>query len=277
MALCATAWSRFLHSCKLYLGTLMSGSVTALARNPAPSTVLVIIESLPVRSLLASHLKQAGLLPIVATSTQEGRWLAGQVRPDAVLIDADATATGQWLAAAHEKRVDDVALTVILSSRPTAAVPSEASNAASSQLWISKPFTPRDLVQRLEVQLSRRRSATPASAPMEATLRLGPLELDPLRHEVRIARGNTIDMVSLPRGELALLRCLMEHEGGVVSREQLITAIWGPGHAAVDVRTVDQNVKRLRKHLGNHCGQPMIQTQRSYGYRLSFGPVMSRP
>ena len=69
-----------------------------------------------------------------------------------------------------------------------------------------------------------------------------------------------------------LLRCLIEHQGRVVSREQIIAATWGPDHP-VDVRTVDQNIKRLRRHLDGERGRSMIQTRRGCGYRLNVGPL----
>jgi two-component system phosphate regulon response regulator PhoB len=63
-----------------------------------------------------------------------------------------------------------------------------------------------------------------------------------------------------------VVRCL----GG-----QIIAATWGPDHA-VEVRTVDQNIKRLRKHLDGGRGRSMIQTQRGHGYRLNFGPGVAQ-
>ena len=233
-----------------------------------PRSVLVIIENPAIRELVASHLQHARLLPILAASAQEGRRLAGEVRPDAVLVDADSPAAAAWLDAAQEEAAaDDAAPTLVLSSQ----VRHEAGAAAGvsgRRLWMSKPFAPREVVRCLGEQLSSR---PPQPIAAEATLRLGPLALDTLRHEVRIARGQKVDIVSLPRAELELLRCLMEHQGRVVSREQIIAATWGPEHA-VDVRTVDQNIKRLRKHLDGGRGRSMIQTHRGYGYRLNFGP-----
>lgn len=223
----------------------------------------MIIENPTIRELVASHLQHARLLPILAASAQEGRQLAGEVRPDAVLVDADSPAAAAWLDAGGAA-ADDIAPTLVLSSHARAD-----DGAGGRRLWIEKPFVPREVVRCLGEQLNSRPAVAPP--PAEATLRLGPLELDTLRHEVRVARGQKVDVVSLPRAELELLRCLMEHQGRVVTREQIIAATWGPDHA-VDVRTVDQNIKRLRKHLDGGRGRSMIQTQRGYGYRLNFGP-----
>ncbi|NML18295.1 winged helix-turn-helix transcriptional regulator [Azohydromonas caseinilytica] len=232
-----------------------------------PRSVLVIIENPAIRELVASHLQHARLLPLLAASAQEGRRLAGEVRPDAVLVDADSPAAAAWLDATQEAANEDPAPTLVLSSqvRQESGTPA---GAAGRRLWMSKPFAPREVVRCLGEQLSSRPAAP---VPAEATLRLGPLALDTLRHEVRITRGQKVDIVSLPRAELELLRCLMEHQGRVVSREQIIAATWGPDHS-VDVRTVDQNIKRLRKHLDGGRGRSMIQTHRGYGYRLNFGP-----
>ncbi|WP_157272351.1 winged helix-turn-helix transcriptional regulator [Azohydromonas aeria] len=227
----------------------------------------MIIENTAIRDLLASHLQHARLLPILAASALEGRQLAGEVRPDAVLVDADAPAAAAWLDAPADEAAGHAAPTLVLSSR---AQPG-AGTAAGRQLWISKPFAPHEVVRCLGEQLSRRQAAAAPVAP-EASLRLGPLELDPLRHEVRVERGQKVDVISLPRAELELLRCLIEHQGRVVSREQIIAATWGADRP-VDVRTVDQNIKRLRKHLDRDRTRSMIQTQRGYGYRLNVATI----
>jgi len=227
----------------------------------------VIIENDAIRNLVASHLQHARLLPILAASAQEGWQLAGEVRPDAVLVDADAPAAAAWLDAPADASNGEAAPTLVLSSQ---AQP-DADTGFARRLWIAKPFAPRELVRCLGEQINNRPAAPPPTSG--TTLCLGPLELDPLRHEVRVARGQKVDVVSLPRAELELLRCLIEHQGRVVSREQIIAATWGADHP-VDVRTVDQNIKRLRKHLGGDRGRSMIQTQRGYGYRLNFGTIL---
>jgi two-component system phosphate regulon response regulator PhoB len=228
----------------------------------------VIIENPAIRQLVASHLQHARLLPILAATAQEGRQLASEVRPDAVLVDADSPASAAWLETPGAAAQAQDTPTLVLASQLPA---DDAARAAPEQRrsWMLKPFAPREVVRRLGEQLGPR---PPAPPPEKATLRLGPLELDTLRHEVRVARGHKTDVISLPRAELELLRCLIEHQGRVVSREQIIAATWGPDHT-VDVRTVDQNIKRLRRHLDGGRGRSMIQTHRGYGYRLNFGPM----
>jgi two-component system phosphate regulon response regulator PhoB len=229
----------------------------------------VIIENPAIRQLVASHLQHARLLPILAATAQEGRQLASEVRPDAVLVDADSPASAAWLEAySAEVHAQDTPTLVLASQLPAGDAAVAAPERRRS--WMLKPFAPREVVRRLGEQLGPRLPAPPP--PEKATLRLGPLELDTLRHEVRVARGHKTDVISLPRAELELLRCLIEHQGRVVSREQIIAATWGPDHT-VDVRTVDQNIKRLRRHLDGSRGRSMIQTQRGYGYRLNFGPM----
>lgn len=247
----------------------MPGTATVQTRSAVPRSVLVIIENPAIRQLLGSHLQHARLLPILAASAQEGRQLASEVRPDAVLVDADSPASAAWLDAPADAAQAEETPTLVLSSQlPEDGA--EPPGGTRRRLWMLKPFVPREVVRRLGEQLGPRVPAPPP--PEKATLRLGPLELDTLRHEVRVARGHKTDVISLPRAELELLRCLIEHQGRVVSREQIIAATWGPDHT-VDVRTVDQNIKRLRRHLDGSRGRSMIQTQRGYGYRLNFGAL----
>ncbi|WP_298232189.1 winged helix-turn-helix domain-containing protein [uncultured Azohydromonas sp.] len=96
--------------------------------------------------------------------------------------------------------------------------------------------------------------------------------LGTLRHEGRVARGHKTAVISPPRAELELLRCLVEHQGRVVNREQIIAAAWGPDHA-VDVRTVDEHIKRLRRHLDGSRGRSMVRTRRGDGDRLNVGAL----
>ncbi|MGR6775953.1 winged helix-turn-helix domain-containing protein [Sphaerotilus sulfidivorans] len=70
--------------------------------------------------------------------------------------------------------------------------------------------------------------------------------------------------------ELRLLRCLVEQPGRVLTREMLRSQVWGEG-AAVDLRTVDQNIRRLRRELGEADAGELIRTVRGIGYRFSEG------
>lgn len=134
--------------------------------------------------------------------------------------------------------------------------------------YITKPFSPRELVARVRAILRR----TTASADEgNAPLRVGPVVLDPQRYEVTVS-GRPVELA--PK-EFDLLRMLMANKGNVLSRDVLLQKVWGydfPG----DTRTIDVHVVRLRQKIEPDPSQPRwIETVRGVGYR--FRDVDSRP
>jgi two-component system phosphate regulon response regulator PhoB len=127
--------------------------------------------------------------------------------------------------------------------------------------YVTKPFSPRELVARVGAVLRRVR---PALAGEE--LRYDDLVMDTVGHKVR--RGD----IPIPLGptEFRLLRHFLEHPQWVFSRERLLDAVWGHD-SDIELRTVDVHIRRLRKAL-NEDGRPdLIRTVRSAGYALDSG------
>jgi two-component system phosphate regulon response regulator PhoB len=121
--------------------------------------------------------------------------------------------------------------------------------------YVTKPFSPKELVARAAAVLRRVRPALAAE-----TLEYGGLEMDLTGHKVR-RDGRP---VSLGPTEYRLLRHLLENPGRVFSRQQLLEAVW-PHSEDIELRTVDVHVRRLRKALGE---PDLIRTVRSAGYAL---------
>ena len=124
--------------------------------------------------------------------------------------------------------------------------------------YVTKPFSPRELIARLAAVMRRTRPALAGQ-----TMRFEDLELDPVAHRVRrdgkeIALGPT---------EFRLLQHFMERPGRVLSRGQLVTGVWGHD-SDIEERTVDVQVKRLRAAINSTGGRDMIRTVRSAGYSL---------
>ncbi|HEY0115009.1 MAG TPA: phosphate regulon transcriptional regulator PhoB [Allosphingosinicella sp.] len=124
--------------------------------------------------------------------------------------------------------------------------------------YVTKPFSPRELVARVGAVLRRVR---PALAGEQ--LRFSDLEMDIVAHKVRRA-GKT---VALGPTEFRLLRHFLEHPGRVFSRERLLDAVWGRD-TEIEPRTVDVHIRRLRKAINAGGGPELIRTVRSAGYAL---------
>jgi two-component system phosphate regulon response regulator PhoB len=124
--------------------------------------------------------------------------------------------------------------------------------------YVTKPFSPRELVARIQAVMRR------TGGSGDAVISLGNLELDEASHRVR-ANGNEI---RLGPTEYRLLQFLMCHPDRVYSRAQLLDRIWG-ANVYVEERTVDVHVRRLRKALTEEAADGYIQTIRGAGYRFS--------
>jgi len=124
--------------------------------------------------------------------------------------------------------------------------------------YVTKPFSPRELIARVQAVLRRVRPALAGEV-----LSFGDLEMDTVAHKVR----RSGDLVSLGPTEFRLLRHLLEHPGWVFSRERLLDSVWGQD-SEIELRTVDVHIRRLRKAI-NAGGRPdIIRTVRSAGYSL---------
>ena len=126
--------------------------------------------------------------------------------------------------------------------------------------YLTKPYSTRELIARMRSAL--RRVAAPVPDEVEI-ISSGTALLDLGRHQLRL--GDTVH--DLPRKEFAVLQALMEREGRVVTREQLLDEVWGFGWDR-DTKTIDQHIRRLRRRLEQVEGAPRIETVRGIGYRL---------
>ncbi|GAA4761475.1 phosphate regulon transcriptional regulator PhoB [Stakelama sediminis] len=124
--------------------------------------------------------------------------------------------------------------------------------------YVTKPFSPRELVARVGAVLRRVR---PALAGEQ--LNYGDIEMDTVGHKVR--RGG--ETIPLGPTEFRLLRHFLEHPGWVFSRERLLDAVWGHD-SDIESRTVDVHIRRLRKAINSNGRPDVIRTVRSAGYAL---------
>jgi two-component system, OmpR family, response regulator RegX3 len=143
---------------------------------------------------------------------------------------------------------------------------SEADKVAGLELgaddYVTKPFSVRELVSRVRAHL-RRASMSPESA-MDVVLTGGPIEMDVVRHEVRVAG----EMAAFPPKEFELLEAFLRRKGRLLTREFLIEEVWGTDYFG-DTKTLDVHVKRLRKKIEHDPHQPVhLVTVRGLGYKF---------
>lgn len=220
--------------------------------------VLVTEDSQDIADLIRHFLEKAGHTVTVTTSGTEGLRHARSERPDLAILDLMLPGL-DGLQVCRALRADPAtaAIPIIM----VTARAEEADRIRGLELgaddYITKPFSPRELTARVAALLRRIERTDQA----DVRLRYGPLTMDVDRHEVLVDG----EAVRLTAKEFLLLRYLLEHRGRVLSRDLLLTDVWGYQYTG-GTRTVDVHVRRLREKvpvLGT-----ALTTIKQFGYRL---------
>ncbi len=226
------------------------------APSPSGSTVVVIEDDPNIADLVDLYLRNAGFRVLQGPSGERGLELIGQHSPVLVVLDVGLPGIDGFEVC---RRV-----------RATSAVPVLFLTARDGELdrvlglelgaddYVTKPFSPRELVARVKAILRR---GQPAPAPDRTTVPIGDdIVVDEARREARV-RG---EAVALATREFDLLAHLARNQGLALSRQQLLDAVWGADWYGDD-RTVDVHVRQLRKKLGDDLP---LATVWGIGYRL---------
>jgi two-component system phosphate regulon response regulator PhoB len=225
-----------------------------------PASILVVEDEPAIQELIAINLEHAGHAVLRAADAEQASNLIREVLPDVVLLDW--MLPGQsGIAFARRLREDDRTRHVpiiMLTARGTEA-DKVAGLESGADDYITKPFSPRELMARIKAVL-RRRSPQLTDEPVN----IAGLKLDPVTH--RVSAGDT--RLELGPTEFRLLHFLMTHPERVHSRTQLLDQVWGD-HVFVEERTVDVHIRRLRLSLEASGHDRLIQTVRGSGYRLA--------
>jgi phosphate regulon transcriptional regulator PhoB len=224
------------------------------------TTILAVDDEPDVLDLLDFTLKQAGYRVEFADDGNQALTKARQTLPDLILLD--------WML----PEMEGLEVCKLLRRDPaTANIPIIMLTAKATEMdrilgfelgaddYVTKPFSPRELVLRIKAILSRGRGV---SKPVAEQIEVGELIVDVPRHQV-IWKGKPIDLTAT---EFKLLKILAERRGRVQSREVLLKDVWNYD-TVIDTRTVDTHVRRLREKLGK--AEQYIETVRGVGYRFA--------
>ncbi len=225
-----------------------------------PARILAVEDERDIAALVAYHLAREGYRVRTAESGQEALQAMSTERPDLVVLDLMLPGFSGYEVLSEMRRrpeLSDVPVIILTARRD------EADRIKGLELgaddYLTKPFSPRELVLRVGAVLRRAQSAPVAGSGR--TLRGGNIAVD------LNAMTVTVDdaPVDLTPTEFRLLVALLERRGRVQDRQQLLEAAWDV-HARIETRTVDMHVQRLRSKLG--AGGEWIETVRGFGYRF---------
>ena len=222
-------------------------------------TVLIVDDEAPIREMIAVALEMADYRVLEADNAQTAHAMVVDHQPDLLLLDWMMPGTSGIELARRLKREETTAeLPIILLTAKGEEDNKIQGLEAGADDYITKPFSPRELVARLKAVLRR---TTPRG--VEDPVEVEGLVLDPVSHRVS-ADGRGLEMGPT---EYRLLQFFMTHQERAYTRGQLLDQVWG-GNVYVEERTVDVHIRRLRKALGEPHHQ-LIQTVRGTGYRFS--------
>ena len=224
----------------------------------ARSRAIIVEDDPDIGQLIAHYLQKAGFEPTLLTTGKDVVARAKRQVPDVILLDVmlpgmDGLEICRALRADPETaRVPIIMLT---------AKGEESDRIVGLELgaddYITKPFSPNEVVARVRALLRRAHRASPPGL-----LRYGPLTVDVERHTVSVNGSE----VRLTAKEFLLLQYLLEHQGRVLSRDLLLSDVWGYAYTG-GTRTVDVHVRRLREKLPLMA--EAITTVKQFGYKLT--------
>ena len=223
------------------------------------ATIVVIEDDDNIAELLDLYLAQAGYKVARATTGEEGLALVAGLHPALAVVDIGLPGGIDGLEVCRRMRANGPVPVLMLSARGH-----ETDRIVGLELgaddYVTKPFSPRELVARVKAILRRTSDAAPPDEPPGGPIVIGDITVDMRRREA-LRDGAAVDLA--PR-EFDLLAALVEHRGQVLSRRQLLDLGWGYDWYG-DERTVDVHVAQLRRKLGK--GFPLATLRRA-GYRL---------
>jgi DNA-binding response OmpR family regulator len=234
---------------------------------------LVVDDERPLASIISSYLERESFEVSVAYNGFDALALAREVDPDVVVLDLGLPGI-DGIEVCRELRTFSDAYVVMLTAR-SEEVDTIVGLSVGADDYMSKPFSPRELVARIRAMMRRPRSGVAHGTTARAVTRdeesppksFGVLRIDVAGREVSVAEKPVL----LTRTEFDVLAALAARPGMAFSRRQLIEAVWGPAWTGNE-HLVDVHIGHLRRKLGDDPAAPLyVNTVRGIGYRMGSG------
>jgi DNA-binding response OmpR family regulator len=231
---------------------------------PVGAPILVVDDDAKIVRLVRTYLERAGFRVVEATDGRSALAAMGRERPALVVLDLMLPQIDGLDVLRAVRRIGRTPV-IIVSARGMIDDRITGLTIGADD-YLPKPFSPAELVLRVQRILERSGQVSAVAAAGNGRIRHGDLVVDPDRHEVRV-NDRPVALTSL---EIRFLVALLQADGRVLSRDQLLDAVYGQDEDAILDRTVDVHIRRLRSKLGDDAVRPRyIATVRGAGYRAA--------
>ena len=225
--------------------------------------VLVVDDEVPLASLVSNYLERDGFVVQVAGDGGIAVQRAREWEPAVIVLDLGLPGVDGIEVCRLVRTFSDCYI-IMLTAR-VEETDKLIGLSVGADDYLTKPFSPRELVARIRVMLRRPRHSD--VEPLDTVAVFGALRVDSTAREVHVGR----DLVPLTRTEFDLLAALATKPRAVFTRRELIETVWGPGWFG-DERVVDVHLARVRNKLGEDPADPVfVKTVRGVGYRMGTG------
>ncbi|MDC7120603.1 response regulator transcription factor [Cellulomonas fimi] len=239
-----------------------------MTSTPAPVAArraVVVDDEVALATLVGGYLERDGFEVTVCHDGAQAVEVVRQVDPDVVVLDLGLPGV-DGIEVCRQLRTFTDCYVVMLTARAE-EVDTLIGLSVGADDYVTKPFSPRELMARVNVLLRRPRQSTSTPAPAALALQIGPLCVDVDARETHLD-GRRIE---LTRTEFDILTALASRPGIVLSRRALIDVVWGAGWVGDD-HLVDVHVLHVRQKLGDTAKeQRFVRTVRGVGYRIGTG------
>ncbi len=223
--------------------------------------ILIVEDDKDISGLISHYAEQEGFVPLTAGDGEEGLWQAGTKMPALIILDLMLPRKdGYEVMRQLKSRKETAQIPVIILTAKSDEIDKVLGLELGADDYITKPFSPRELVARIKAVM--RRMDHGSDEPAQRKIVFEKLEIDDIRHEVRYDGAPVV----LTSKEYKLLKYFLDHQGVVLSRDTLLQEIWGYNYYGT-TRTVDVHVSRLRKKLTSL--NTHIQNIKDIGYKFS--------
>ncbi|KQL53063.1 chemotaxis protein CheY [Heyndrickxia shackletonii] len=225
--------------------------------------ILVVDDESSIVTLLKFNLEQAGFTVVTALNGKEGYTIASQEELDLIVLDLMLPEM-DGMEICKSLRQEKINTPILMLTAKDDELDKILGLELGADDYLTKPFSPREVVARVKAILRRTKINEESETTVEKVLKIGDLEVLPDQYEARF-KGIKLELT--PK-EFELLLYLTQHSGKVLSRDQLLNAVWDYDYAG-DTRIVDVHISHLREKIEEDTKQPQyIKTIRGFGYKM---------